>query len=691
MECPDGTWVAAFVIGEVPPDELLRFEAHLDGCENCLEVVAEAATEAAASSPSHEESPQRDSLWVHLVGAFACVSDRGWTTDGGDPPRRERFGSYRILAEIGRGAMGVVYAAVDERSSEPAAVKTVTAPTARSLSALRHEIAFLRRAQHPSIVRIFDDGVIDGDPWYAMELLEGGSLADLHRSVWPGQEAAARSVPRDDAASPPRAAAGGRLDEMVTLFSRLCAPLAFVHRAGIVHCDLKPSNVLVRPDGSPVLVDFGLLSRADGALGRETLEVGGFRGTLPYLAPELIRGRIPDARADIYAVGCMLYESVTGRPPFLGPTARDVLRAHLYADVVPPSHLVSGLPAAFDDLVLSLLAKSPGKRVGSADVLAQMLETVLPVPSRRPSASPTPYLFRPRIVGRTADVDQVEALARDARDGRGHFVLVGGVSGIGKTFLASEIARQSARDNFEVVTGECAAFAPATDAAQQRSGAPFGPFRNLLQRAADLCRMGGPRVTAELFGGESTLRVLARYEPALEHLRETAGETLFELPPPAERERALESMRELLGRFAARTPLLLVLDDLQWADDLSFALLASLGEEFLAAHAILILGLYRAEDASEVSGLLTTSHFEKIELKRLDDGALTAMVGDMLCRPAPPELMGALALHSEGNPFLRGGVSPRGRHRGASRLRSRRMALGRGRPEASAAGGGRGR
>jgi serine/threonine protein kinase len=125
-------------------------------------------------------------------------------------------------------------------------------------------------------------------------------------------------------------AAAGKLDEVLLLFGRMCAPLSFVHRAGIVHCDLKPSNVFVRNDDQPVLVDFGLMSRAGGAIGRETLEVGGLRGTLPYLAPELIRGQIPDARADIYAFGCMLYESLTGRPPFTATTSHDLLQAHLY-------------------------------------------------------------------------------------------------------------------------------------------------------------------------------------------------------------------------------------------------------------------------------------------------------------------------------------------------------------------------
>src|SRR5262249_28181403 len=170
MDCPDKAWVGLFVRGEASAEDVSRFEVHLDSCGRCLGVVGEMAKGAAASyRDTVPDGPERDSLWVHLLAAFARVPERWEDGELGERRTRERFGSYRVLGEIGRGAMGVVYSAVDERSSEPAAIKTVAEPKARSLSALRKEISFLRRAQHPGVVRILDDGVVDGEPWYAME------------------------------------------------------------------------------------------------------------------------------------------------------------------------------------------------------------------------------------------------------------------------------------------------------------------------------------------------------------------------------------------------------------------------------------------------------------------------------------------------------------------------------------------
>lgn len=649
MECPEKTWVVEFVRGDLPIADVSRFEEHLDHCGRCLDVVA-----ATAGSFTAERAPdvQRDSIWVHLVAAIARASERMATADLLQGAVRDRFGPYRVVAEIGRGAMGVVYSAVDEGTSRPAAVKTITHRIPAALAAMRHEIAFLQRARHSGIVRIYEEGIVDGDPWYAMELIEGQTLATFNRSCW-GDPASRRASP--PGSSPVLQAlvpaAAGRLDEVLSLFSRMCEPLSFVHRAGIVHCDLKPSNVFVRHDDQPVLVDFGLMSRAGGAIGRETLEVGGLRGTLPYLAPELIRGQIPDARADIYAFGCMLYESLTGRPPFTAKTSHDLLHAHLYDVPTPASDLVAGLPDAVNELLDGLLAKRPGERLGSAEIVAQLLGSMGSTVPRPPSPSRTQYLFRPRLVGRDDIVGEIEELARGALRGQGHFVLIGGESGIGKTFLASELARLLARRRFEVVTGECVAIAPTSESGPQVAGTALEPFRGLLQRASDVCRTWD--VAMDLFGSPPALHVLSQYEPTLGHLFEGQLSPWGALPPPAERERAVESMRELIVRFGRRGPLLLVIDDLQWADDLSLAVLDSIAGEVLASAGILVIGLYRLEEASgEISKLLDHADVHSHVLERLDEAALTVMVGDMLARPAPLDVMRALTDRAQGNPFF---------------------------------------
>ncbi len=661
MNCPEPTWVGLFVKGELSPPDVSVMEAHIDDCGRCLALVAEAAGAAVGSQPVASEPGEshlgvrQDSVWVHLVAALARASDR---PDRGEVQSDERatFGPYRKERELGRGGMGVVYVAVHEDTGHRVAIKTVVAPSAKSLAAMRQEIAFLRTQRHPGVVRIFDDGVVDGDPWYAMELLEGKTLDDFNRSLWRNAYDAARAVRptgTGDFAVTLAPAAGGRLPTVVSIFSRLCVPLAFVHRAGIVHCDLKPANVFIRNDEQPVLMDFGLLSRASGAIGRETLEVGGLRGTLPYLAPEVIRGRIPDARADLYALGCMLYESITGQPPFVAPSAHSLLEAHLYKQPPPPSALVTGSPPVLDQIVASLLAKVREERVGNAEALAEALASVFAGGSRPPVVPSTPYLFRPRLAGRDDVVDEIRVLREEAAAGKGQVVLLGGESGIGKTFLASECAHLAVRAGFDVITGECVPLAATQQSNRQLSTTALAPFHNLLQRVADRCRGGGQEKVDELFGSSRTVRLLARYESALQHVVEGDVEDLPALPPPAERERALDAICEVLSRVAAATPLLLIIDDLQWADDLSLAVLESLSPERLAGQRLIVLGLYRTEETSPaIARLSDKKHVHSIALARLDEGALTAMVGDLLSQSPPPELLRALIRHSEGNPFF---------------------------------------
>src|SRR5262245_45957774 len=292
---------------------------------------------------------------------------------------------FRILRFIGRGGMGIVYEAERISDGQRVAVKTVAVNSAGLLGAIRVEIAALKAIRHPGVIRILEDGLGEGAPWYSMEILDGRSLAQVIRETWRGSRSepaetrttSGAEVTATPIASPPSnngapvnppqrpdeprgPAAAGKLREMLLLFRRLCEPLAFIHGKGVVHRDLKPENVFIRPDGDTVLMDFGLVSYATGGIDREVLTSAptGF-GTVAYVSPEQIRGQPIDARADLYSLGCMLYEAVTGRPPFHGHEQKRIVDRHLGEPPTPASELVSGVPEPLDKLMLRLLAKSP--------------------------------------------------------------------------------------------------------------------------------------------------------------------------------------------------------------------------------------------------------------------------------------------------------------------------------------------
>jgi eukaryotic-like serine/threonine-protein kinase len=546
-----------------------------------------------------------------------------------DSHRPQRLGPYAILDELGRGGMGVVYRGRHDETDVVAAVKTIRVPSEALLASLRREIHALSRLRHPDVVRVFDQGVDDGLPWYAMELVEGTSLRSH--------------------------SLGGALDRLasvLTLVRRLCAPLAFLHGEGIVHLDLKPDNVLVTGAGRPMLVDFGLASLFAGAEGRDALEVAQKGGTLAYMAPEQIRGDPVDARADIYALGCVLYELLTERPPFLGRTADHFVGLHLTATPVPPSELVPGLPPALDALVLSLLAKRPSDRIGHADAVADALARLgaedVPSPEEpRPRA----YLYRAHFAGReSAMAEATSRLARLAR-GEGGLLLVEGESGVGKTRLALEIARAATQAAARVLTGECP---PPTPGVHDTGGGPLEALRRPLQAIADRCRERGRHETDRLLGPRGKL--LALYEPALDGLPgQDAYPNPVELGAAASRLRLFSYLAETFAALAAARPFVLILDDLQWADELALGFLAHLLRDgHLERSPMLVVGTYRIEELGDaLRDLATSPRAARLRLERLDETAVASVVGDMLALTPAPELLSRfLSEQSEGNPFF---------------------------------------
>ncbi|MBW1879251.1 MAG: tetratricopeptide repeat protein [Deltaproteobacteria bacterium] len=541
----------------------------------------------------------------------------------------DRVGPYQILHPLRRGGRGVVYRARAVDGDVLADVKTVAPDDIAGEAALRREIRALAELRHPGIARVIESDVHAKLPWYAMEALEAQPLRAWSKEVVAPEQ-------RDDGLSPKG------LTLILSLVRELCGPLSYLHGQGLVHSDLRPGNLAVRPDGSVVLVDLGLVTRFSGRSSRELLDVTGIgAGSAPYTAPEQLRGELFDARADLYALGCILYELLTGEPPFAGRNVPSVVRAHQEEAPAPPSARITGIPPEVDALVLHLLAKRPRDRVGFA-VDVQRALARLTGEEGPPEAAP-PYLYRPRLHGRQSLLQRVEDTLDALPSEGGKMVLVGGESGSGKTRFALEAARLAAQREMRVVVG----YGEPTRG--KHVAAPLHPFRGLARAEIDLCRRNPGVVSG------STLKILTAVDPRFGVLPAVQGQPEPpELLPRAAKYRLFVAALEMLHALAKQAPVMLVVDDLQWADELTLSVFSFLQHDHLRDLPVLILGTWRTDEPShDLKDFLSSTDAMQLKLRPLDDAGVTSMVQDMLAMEPPPQQLDRfLTAHSGGNPFF---------------------------------------
>lgn len=257
---------------------------------------------------------------------------------------------YVLRGVIATGGMGEVHLATDQRLGRQVAVKVLAQRLTDSPEAVerfRREAMSAAGLSHPNIARVYDYGVDGASHFIVMEYLAGRSLDRLLR---------------DRAPLPPQEAVG--------IASPVCAALAAAHSAGIVHRDIKPGNIMVTPDGTVKVTDFGI-ARALGAA--PLTDTGTVMGTAAYLPPEVSRGGSAGPGSDLYSLGIVLFEMLTGRVPFSGDTPVTVAMRHLSEDVPPPSELVPGLPRGLDEVVARATSREPGDRYPSAEAMADGL------------------------------------------------------------------------------------------------------------------------------------------------------------------------------------------------------------------------------------------------------------------------------------------------------------------------------
>jgi len=480
-------------------------------------------------------------------------------------------GRYRVLREVGRGGMGVVYLCKDEDNDGREIALKVLLTQRLSESGLRHfeeEFRTLTGLSHPNLIEVHDFGRVVPEPersdvpvpFFTMEYVDGETL---DRHLEPGSD---------------------RFEDLYRCLAQVAQALAYLHGRGIVHQDVKPSNILVtRVDGERrvKLMDLGLAGRPtrEGSPGR-------IRGTPAYLSPEAARGAVVDPRSDLYSLGCVAYELSTGRLPFRGATAVELLRAHLQEEPLPPTSLNRKIPPEFEKLILSLLAKDPGLRPATADRLAERLDAAAGGSLR----IETSHVRRQRVlgagfVGRESELARLRALVAETRERTAKLTLLVGEAGIGKSRLLREFQVRSQLDGVDVFVGR----------ADRRPGSGCA-FADCLQRAI---RARGP-----LSPG-----VIEHHGVALASLVGPLGgepipSAAADPPSPEERFRLLAAVSAAVEDLSRQQPLILALEDLHAADETTCTILAHLSRG--AAPGIvagprvplLVIGTYRADEVS---------------------------------------------------------------------------------------------
>jgi Nif-specific regulatory protein len=463
------------------------------------------------------------------------------------PPR------FQIRAVLKETAAVAVYRVFDLSDKRDETIKILRHELSEPQQLLRFkaEFATLAGLEHPSIVKVFDFGLLhDRFPYFTMEFFAGKKISEFFD--------------------------GQNWDALYDVILQIASGLHHIHHLGIIHLDLKPSNILVSDSGQAKIMDFGVAVESHQVLNRQ------IRGTLHYMAPEVLRQDRVDSRADLYALGMTLYETVTGALPAYGKQPIEVIRLHLDGEIRPPSSINPRVPDALEQIIMKLLEKDPRHRFPSA---AALLQAVAQAAGKTAPAGELLVgrgeLFAAPLIGRKNEVGQLTSLIADARDGRGCGVIISGAEGMGKSRIVRDATLRAQLDGARVFCGRCpinrkTIYAPFFEVFQQMVAA-VNPHADVTEELKRLLR---PLVVPAQ-GEETAPTHSQKYR-------------LYN--------RIVQSMQDMYGFLSASgegsgSPLIVIIEDLQWADPSTSELFSFLVGE-AKQNRLLVIGTLTADDAT---------------------------------------------------------------------------------------------
>ena len=542
---------------------------------------------------------------------------------------------YRILEILGRGGMGEVFLADDTQLERKVAIKFLpdelqNDPIARARFEREAKSAAAR--DHPFICKIYEFAKVDGRAAIVMEHVAGQTLESR-------------------LASGPLAPA-----EAIQIGAEVAEALTEAHARRILHRDLKPANLMLTEQGHVQVMDFGLAKRMrepDGSDSEDLTpgsltQTGALLGTPAYMAPEQVRGGEADARSDIFSFGVVLFELLTGEHPFKRGTLSDTIAAILRD---PPSRTASGGGQIDYAIFDKLLEKAPADRYQSFEQvsvevrrLRDATSTWTEPVSELADTSETPLAGRRTpFVGRDDERAVLVRWLDRAVRGRGGLVLIGGEPGVGKTRLVEQLLEAAQQQHCLALTGRCY---------EIEGTAPFIPFVEIIEQYA---RAAPPAVLRETLGDAAP--EVARLVPDLRRQFPDIPPPL-ELPPEQRRRYLFKNVAEFLERMSRVSSTVLLLDDLQWADNATLLLLQHLAP-LLGQLPMLALGTYRDVEldvnrpfAATLETLNRKRLAYRLNLERLPQEGVAGMLAALGGASPPEALVVGIYRETEGNPFF---------------------------------------
>ena len=512
---------------------------------------------------------------------------------------------YRIIEEIGRGAMGSVHRAYDRLQHQMVALKRVTSVTGTPSHglgagfenetervALANEFRTLARLRHPNVIEVLDYGFDDQfQPYFTMTLLDHtrAALLDVAQNT--------------------------DMKHKAQLVIQILLALDYLHRHNILHRDVKPSNIMVQNRDQVKVLDFGLATPID--------EASGIKGTLLYMAPELLEGGSASHLADLYSVGMVAYQIFTGELPYPYENTSALIQAILLEE---PSFDAIDTPALVA-VMQRWLAKDPDSRFQTAnEVIVSLCDALdMPIPSES-SAIRESYLQAAQFIGRTKELEMLTQALSQAKWGQGRLYLVGGESGVGKSRLLDELRTVALVEGIQVLRGY----------SLEQGGLPHQLWRSALPPL--------------FLSGDVSNEIATILKPLIPELDEILG---YEVPLPQALEGEQEQIRLALSiakLFQQQTqPILLLLEDLQWAETDLLPLQYILKQ--MTQLQLLVVATYRNDECPNLPDEFPNA--KTITLQRFDNAEVQQLTNAMLgSRAKDDALVHTLHKHSEGNIFF---------------------------------------